>query len=44
VSLWLNSGVPATEVALMARTRRKTLIVCADCHEHIHANPVANTA
>ena len=30
--------------ALMARMRRKTLIVCAACHEHIHANPVANAA
>jgi len=28
----------------MATMRRKTLIVCADCHDHIHANPVANTA
>jgi len=24
--------------------RRKTLIVCADCHEHIHAAPVAHAA
>jgi hypothetical protein len=30
--------------ALMARMRRKTLIVCADCHEHIHATPVAHAA
>jgi group II intron reverse transcriptase/maturase len=30
--------------ALMARMRRKTLVVCAACHEHIHANPVANAA
>jgi group II intron reverse transcriptase/maturase len=30
--------------ALMAKMRRKTLIVCADCHAHIHANPVANAA
>jgi group II intron reverse transcriptase/maturase len=30
--------------ALMAKMRRKTLIVCADCHDHIHANPVANAA
>jgi hypothetical protein len=30
--------------ALMARMRRKTLIVCADCHDHIHANPVAHAA
>jgi group II intron reverse transcriptase/maturase len=30
--------------ALMAEIRRKTLIVCADCHEYIHATPVANAA
>ena len=36
-------GQPAW-AALMAKKRRKTLIVCADCHEHIHANPVANAA
>ncbi len=36
-------GQPAW-AALMATMRRKTLIVCADCHEHIHATPVANTA
>ena len=36
-------GQPAW-AALMAEMRRKTLIVCVDCHDHIHANPVANTA
>jgi len=36
-------GQPAW-AALMANKRRKTLIVCADCHDHIHANPVTNTA
>jgi hypothetical protein len=36
-------GQPAW-VALMARMRRKTLIVCADCHDYIHANPVAHAA
>jgi group II intron reverse transcriptase/maturase len=36
-------GQPAW-AALMAKMRRKTLIVCADCHGHIHANPVANAA
>jgi hypothetical protein len=36
-------GQPAW-AALMARMRRKTLIVCAPCHEHIHANPVAHAA
>jgi group II intron reverse transcriptase/maturase len=30
--------------ALMARMRRKTLIVCAPCHNWIHANPVAHAA
>ena len=30
--------------ALMAKMRRKTLIVCAACHEYIHATPVANAA
>jgi hypothetical protein len=36
-------GQPAW-AALMARMRRKTLIVCADCHAWIHANPVTNAA
>ena len=36
-------GQPAW-AALMANKRRKTLIVCAACHDHIHANPVTNTA
>jgi hypothetical protein len=30
--------------ALMAKTRRKTLIVCAPCHDHIHANPITHAA
>jgi len=30
--------------ALMAKMRRKTLIVCASCHELIHATPVAHAA
>jgi group II intron reverse transcriptase/maturase len=34
---------PAWE-ALMAKMRRKTLIVCADCHDLIHAEPVAHAA
>jgi len=29
---------------LMAKMRRKMLVVCAPCHEHIHANPVAQAA
>jgi group II intron reverse transcriptase/maturase len=29
---------------LMARKRRKTLIVCAPCHEWIHATPATRTA
>jgi group II intron reverse transcriptase/maturase len=36
-------GQPAW-AALMAKMRRKTLIVCAPCHAWIHANPVANAA
>jgi hypothetical protein len=30
--------------ALMARKRRKTLVVCQPCHEVIHATPVAHAA
>jgi hypothetical protein len=36
-------GQPAW-AALMTRMQRKTLIVCAACHDHIHASPVANAA
>jgi group II intron reverse transcriptase/maturase len=36
-------GQPAW-AALMAKTRRKTLIVCAPCHDHIHANPIVHAA
>ncbi len=36
-------GQPAW-AALMARMRRKTLIVCASCHDWIHATPVAHAA
>jgi group II intron reverse transcriptase/maturase len=36
-------GQPAW-AAHMARMRRKTLIVCAACHEWIHANPIAHAA
>ena len=36
-------GQPAW-AALMARMRRKTLIVCAACHDHIHATPAAHAA
>jgi group II intron reverse transcriptase/maturase len=36
-------GQPAW-AALMAKIRRKTLIVCAACHEHIHESPVAHAA
>ena len=38
-----GQGQPAW-AALMAKKRRKTLIVCAACHYHIHATPVASTA
>ena len=33
-----------TWATLMAKMRRKTLIVCAPCHDWIHANPVAHAA
>ena len=36
-------GQPA-RAALMARMRRKTLVVCAACHDWIHANPVTHAA
>jgi group II intron reverse transcriptase/maturase len=36
-------GQPAW-AALMTRMRRKTLIVCAACHEHIHVTPVTHAA
>ena len=36
-------GQPAWAI-LMAKMRRKTLIVCAACHDWIHANPVAHAA
>jgi group II intron reverse transcriptase/maturase len=36
-------GQPAW-AALMAKMRRKTLVVCAGCHDYIHANPVASAA
>ncbi len=36
-------GQPAW-AALMAKMRRKTLIVCAGCHSYIHANPVTHAA
>jgi group II intron reverse transcriptase/maturase len=36
-------GQPAW-AALMAQMRRKTLIVCAACHDGIHANPATNAA
>jgi group II intron reverse transcriptase/maturase len=41
-------GKPKTSqpawAALMAKMRRKTLIVCSPCHDWIHANPVAHAA
>ena len=36
-------GQPAW-AALMARKRRKTIIVCAGCREYIHATPVTHAA
>ena len=38
-----GSGQPGW-AALMAAKRRKTLVVCAVCHDAIHANPVTNAA
>jgi hypothetical protein len=38
-----GAGQPAW-AALMARMRRKTLIVCTACHDWIHANPVTQAA
>jgi group II intron reverse transcriptase/maturase len=38
-----GTGRPAW-AALMAKKRRKTLIVCAPCHDWIHANPVTHAA
>jgi group II intron reverse transcriptase/maturase len=36
-------GQPAWAL-LMAKMRRKTLVVCAPCHDWIHANPVTHAA
>jgi Type II intron maturase len=36
-------GQPAW-AALMAAKRRKTLVVCASCHDYIHATPVTHAA
>jgi group II intron reverse transcriptase/maturase len=36
-------GQPAW-ATLMVNMRRKTLVVCAECHDYIHANPVAHAA
>ena len=36
-------GQPA-RAALTAKIRRKTLTVCASCHDWIHANPVTHAA
>jgi len=38
-----GQGQPAWAV-LMAQKRRKTLVVCAECHQHIHASPVTRAA
>jgi len=38
-----GTGQPAW-AALMAKMRRKTLIVCASCHDFIHAEPVTRVA
>jgi hypothetical protein len=38
-----GEGQPAW-ATLMAAKRRKTLVVCAACHNVIHADPVTNAA
>ncbi len=38
-----GTGQPAW-AALMAKMRRKTLVVCHECHEQIHASSVAHAA
>ncbi|MGW4985532.1 HNH endonuclease [Streptomyces mirabilis] len=38
-----GSDRPAWAV-LMAKMRRKTLVVCAPCHDWIHTNPVTRVA
>jgi len=38
-----NAGSPPEWASLMTRMRRKTLIVCAACHQLIHdGTPAAN--
>ncbi|MFD0506832.1 hypothetical protein ACFQ0G_36780 [Streptomyces chiangmaiensis] len=32
----LDRAEPARWRRVMANRRRKTLVVCADCHDHIH--------
>ena len=48
VSRLADLGTPGTGqpawAALMAKMRRKTLVVCRECHEQIHARPLAHAA
>ena len=48
VSRLADLGTPGTGqpawAALMATMRRKTLVVCRECHEQIHARPLAHAA
>ena len=48
VSRLADLGTPGTGqpawAALMAAMRRKTLVVCRECHEQIHARPLAHAA
>jgi hypothetical protein len=37
-----RSGIgQSTWMALMRKMRRKALVVCPPCHDHIHADPTA---
>ena len=40
---WADAGQPAW-AALMARKRRKTLVVCRPCHDTIHEHAAVDTA
>ncbi len=39
----LNASDPPPWATVMIRRRRKTLVVCADCHDHIHGIRSAST-
>ncbi|MFF0144110.1 HNH endonuclease [Amycolatopsis sulphurea] len=39
----LDASAPPPWATVMVRRRRKTLVVCADCHDHIHGIRSAST-